>query len=109
MELSKKDKKTVREIIELGLQREYSNALNDADKILSAWKNRSKDNSETYHSLYKHIRDFDKLLARRYDNITGSKYLFIIAAQLYDGVISENDLTDLSDEAQQAVNIIADS
>jgi hypothetical protein len=108
MELSKKDKKTAREIIESGLQHEFAKALFDVDSILTGWKNKSKNNRDTYHSLYKHIIAFDKHIARRYDGMTGSKYLFIIAAQLRDGVISENDLSDLSNEVQQAIKMIAD-
>ena len=108
MELSKKDKKKAREIIESGLQQEFVKALNDVDAILTGWKNKSKSNRDAYHLLYKHITDFDNHIARRYDRISGSKYLFIIAAQLRDGVISENDLSDLSNEVQQAIKVIAD-
>ena len=108
MELSKKDKKRVREIIETGIQKEFANGLFKADNILAGWKNRLKNNHDTYHLLYNHIIGFNKHIAGRYDNITGSKYLFIIAAQLSDGVISENDLRDLSDEVQQAIKLIAD-
>jgi len=38
-ELSKKDKKTAREIIEVGLQKEFAKGLFDADTILTEWKN----------------------------------------------------------------------
>jgi len=44
--------------------------------------------------------DFDKHISRRYDRISGSNYLFIIAGQLLDGVITENDLSNLSGEVQ---------
>ena len=107
MELSKKDKKTAREIIELGLQKEFAKGLFDADSILTEWKNKAIDNREAYHSLYKQITGFDKHIARRYDNMTGSKYLFVIAAQLVDGIISENDLDEFSPEVKQAVIRIA--
>ena len=107
MELSKKDKKTAREIIEMGLQKEFAKGLFDADSILTEWKNKAIDNREAYHSLYKQITGFDKHIARRYDNMTGSKYLFVIAAQLVDGIISENDLDEFSPEVKQAVIRIA--
>lgn len=108
MELSKKEKKTAREIIEAGLQKEFAKGLFDADTILTAWKNKAVDNREAYHSLYKHIAGFDKHIARRYDNMKGSTYLFIIAAQLSDGIISENDLDGFSEEARLAVKRIAE-
>jgi hypothetical protein len=107
MELSKKDKKTAREIIEVGLQKEFAKGLFDADTILIEWKKKAIENREAYHSLYKHISIFDKHIARRYDDMRGSKYLFIIAAQLRDGIISENDLNEFSPEVKQAVIKIA--
>jgi hypothetical protein len=107
MELSKKDKKTAREIIEVGLQKEFAKGLFDADTILTDWKNKAVDNRETYHSLYKQITCFDKHIARRYDDMKGSTYLFIIAAQLSDGIISENDLNEFSTEVKQAIIGIA--
>jgi hypothetical protein len=107
MELSKKDKKTAREIIEAGLQKEFAKGLFDADTILTGWKNKSTNNRESYHSLYKHLTTFDKHIVRRYDGMTGSKYLFIVVAQLRDGVISENDLNEFSPEVKQAITRIA--
>ncbi len=107
MELSKKDKKTAREIIEAGLQKEFAKGLFDADTILTEWKNKAIDNREAYYSLYKQIASFDKHIARRYDDIKGSTYLFIIAAQLSDGIISENDLDEFSEEAIQAIKLIS--
>jgi hypothetical protein len=103
MELSKKDKRVAREIIEAGLQKEFAKGLFDADTILTEWKNKATGNREAYHSLYQQITGFDKHIARRYDNMKGSTYLFIIAAQLIDGIIAENDLDELSPEAKQAV------
>jgi hypothetical protein len=107
MELSKKDKKTAREIIEAGLQKEFAKGLFDADTILTEWKNKAIENREAYHSLYKQITGFNKHIARRYDDFTGSKYLFVIAAQLREGIISENDLNEFSSEAKQATIMIA--
>ncbi len=107
MELSKKDKKTAREIIEAGLQKEFAKGLFDADTILTEWKNKAIDNREAYYSLYKQIASFDKHIARRYDDMKGSTYLFIIAAQLSDGIISENDLDEFSEEAIQAIKLIS--
>jgi len=107
MELSKSDKKAAREIIEKGLQQEFAKGLFDADTILDGWKNKRTNNRDTYHKLYKKIIDFDKHIARRYDRMTGSTYLFIIAGQLNDEVISENDLNGLSGQVIAAVKMIA--
>jgi len=100
MELSKKEKLEIRKIIESGLQLEFANGLSEADNILSAWKANAKSNRDAYQQLYKHIKDFDKHISRRYDRMSGSYYLFIVAGQLSDGVITENDLSNLSGEVQ---------
>jgi len=108
MELSKQEKKVAREIIETGLQKEFAKGLFDADTILNQWKNKSTDNRDAYHLLFKKITDFDKHIARRYDGMTGSKYLFVIAAQFQDGIISESDLEKCSERVKQAVKLIAE-
>ena len=40
--------------------------------------------------------------------MTGSNYILIIAAQFQDGIISESDLTELSEEVRQMILIFAD-
>ena len=106
MQLSKKDKKAARQIIESGLQKEFSNGLSGIDEVLKAWKENKKDNRESYHLLFKTLTDFDKHIARRYDNITGSKYLYVIAAQLHDGIINQAGLTELSEETIQKIKFL---
>jgi len=105
VELSKKEKKIIRELIEKGLQREFEKGLTDTALILDEWKNKTKNNKEAYHALYNHITDFDEHIAARYDRMTGSAYLSILAGQLYDGVISEDDLSVLSGEVKEAVKL----
>ncbi len=100
MELSKKDKKVAREVIEKGLQREFEKGLRKADFILQSWKSKTKDNSETYQHLYKHIINLDRHIAFRYDAISGSRYLLTITDQMLDNVIQEEDLADFSEEVQ---------
>ena len=106
MELTKADKKAAREIIEIGLQKEFKAGLSDAASIIHEWENTSGDNRKYYHELYSKIANFDKHIARRYDGMTGSKYLFIIAAQVNEGFINENDLQILSEEVRAAIERI---
>jgi len=108
MDLLKKDKKTARSIIEKGLQTEYENGLRSCDVVLLKWKSNDIDNRDAYMQLYDTLFKCDEHIGRRYNNITGSRYLQIIASQLYDKVINEEDLKELSDEAKQAVKIWAD-
>ena len=88
MELSKKDKKVAREIIERGVQIEFANGLNQADDVIQKWKNNHSGNREAYHLLFKKIMDFDKNIAR-YDAMTGSTYFLTVANLFADGIIIE--------------------
>ena len=106
MELTKSDKKAARQIIETGLQNEFKLGLLNAGSIVNEWEKAGGDNKAYYHKLYLAVKDFDKHIARRYDAMKGSDYLFIIAAQLNDRVISEDDITELSEDAKKAVAII---
>jgi hypothetical protein len=47
--------------------------------------------------------NFDKHIGRRYDNLSGSKYRLIVASQLFDEVIQEDDLDSLSVEAKSVI------
>ena len=107
MELSKKDKRVAREIIEMGVQKEFAKGLYDADTVLQQWKNKSMNNRDAYHLLFKTIDKFDNHIARRYNGMTGSKYIFIIAWQLFDGIISIDDLKDFSPEVIEGIKLIA--
>lgn len=102
-DLSKKEKKIAREIIEKGLQSEFKTGINQLKEIIDKWNPNLPDHRETYHKLYKTLTDFDKHIAFRYDRISGSNYLAIIAAQLTDKVISINDLNEFSDEIQEII------
>ena len=103
IKLSKHDKKVARTIIEKGLQIEFAKGLFFADSVLDEWKNNVRNNRESYHLLFKAAKEFDKHIAKRYDGMTGSKYIFVIAAQLIDGIIDEADLKDLSEDVQQTI------
>lgn len=102
-ELSKKEKKIAREIIEKGLQAEYKVGIMQLQEIIGQWNPDLPDHRETYHKLYKTLTDFDKHIAFRYDHISGSKYLTIIATQLADKIISINDLNEFSDETREII------
>lgn len=106
MDLQKKDKKVARQIIEIGLQREFEKGLSSFDTILKDWKEKKKGNQESYHLLYRTLTDFDKHIARRYDNMSGSKYFSIIASQLYNGIITQEDIKELSEEIIQKLNFL---
>ncbi|MBA4409045.1 MAG: hypothetical protein Q8S54_18005 [Bacteroidota bacterium] len=102
-EFSKADKKLVRQIIETGLQREFANGLVKMGKIIKDWELKGTSSQDAYYKLFKALKNFDKHIARRYDKLTGSQYKLIVASQLYDEVIGEDDLNGLSDEAKSEI------
>jgi isopentenyl diphosphate isomerase/L-lactate dehydrogenase-like FMN-dependent dehydrogenase len=106
MDLSKKDKKVARQIIELGLQRELESGLNKFDIILKNWKENKQSPKNSYHLLCKTLLDFDTHIEKRYENMTGSKYIVIISNQLHDKIISKDDINELSEEAKQKIHLI---
>lgn len=103
-ELSKKEKKIAREAIEKGVQAEFKAGLENAKKVIAEWEKGGLDNRAGYLQLYKTITDQDKRIGKRYDGITGSRYLVTVAAILYDEQITEEDIKDFSDEAKQTIN-----
>jgi hypothetical protein len=102
-ELPKSQKKIAREIIEKGLQREYQNGIIKVDAIIEKWKSGKLDNRDAYLSMYEKLISHDKHLTRRYDNMSGSKYLIIISGQVADGIISPDELCELDDQARQVI------
>jgi hypothetical protein len=108
MELSKKDKKVAREIIEKGVQIEFANGLNQADAVIQKWKNNHLGNREAYHLLFKKIKDFDKHIARRYDAMRGSRYFLTVANLFADRIITEEDIKDFSKEVIEELYITRD-
>ncbi|HOV11821.1 MAG TPA: hypothetical protein PLT47_03785 [Bacteroidales bacterium] len=103
MELSKKDKKAARILIEQGLHIEYALGLSQFDSILQQWKNKELNNHDAYMQLYDSVIKYDKHIARRYNDLGGSRYLMTVVALLRDGIIAENDLRIFSDEARNNI------
>ncbi len=106
IELTKREKKVARQVIEKGLQVELEQGLTSANAVLKQWKEKKLDNRDAYHLLYQTIRDFDKHIAWRYDDMRGSKYLPVIIGQLEDKVISEEDLEGFSDLVKEKIKFI---
>lgn len=103
-DLSKREKKIARVCIDKGVDAEFEAGLEKAKKIILEWEEESLDNRAAYHKLYKAITDQDKRIQKRYDGLTGGRYLVTVAAILFDGQITEEDIEDFSDEAKQSIN-----
>lgn len=103
-DLSKRDKKIARAAIEKGVNAEFKMGLENAEAIVAGWHKGNLDNREAYHKLYQVIKQQDKRIAQRYDDLGGSRYLFTITCILYEGQITEDDVKDFSDEAKDQMN-----
>lgn len=106
MELSKADKKNARILIDKGIERDLEKILNKSEALLAKWRAGDAATGDLYRELYKHIVASDKQIARNYDGISGSKYLFVLAIQLREGLISEDDLEPFSDQVRQALHLL---
>lgn len=107
MDLPKSQKKIARQIIETGLQREYEKGIKKLDQIISVWKNKDLNNRDAYLEIYDSLTKHDKQIERRYDNMSGSKYLFIIASLLADKIIFIDELNDFTEDIRNKIIFIS--
>ena len=103
-ELSKREKKIARILLDKGVDAEFRTALEQADEILSEWKKGSLDNRAAYHRLFQKVKENDKWIANRYDDLTGSRWLRTVGLIYEDGQITEDDIKDLSEETKDVLN-----
>lgn len=103
MELSESDRITARIIIEKGLQTEYKYSLNRMNAILKEWETAPANHRDIFYKLYRKMVKNDKLITQRYDGVTSDQFLSVMAAQLVDGIIGEEDLESLSEEVRKAI------
>jgi uncharacterized FlaG/YvyC family protein len=102
-ELSKKDKKIAREIIEKGKKNEFESGMQQFEEIIKRGKDQNLSAQECYYELFNAVKSYDKKIALRYDRMSGSNYLYIIAGQLFDKFISKEDLSAFTEEIQNKI------
>jgi hypothetical protein len=100
IELSKSQKKIFRELIELGLQRECKSFTDKIAIFVNSSKWQSGDSHELYLDLYKKVAYFDKYLAKRYNDLSSSRYFFTVFELFHDKVLTEEDITRYDVEVQ---------
>jgi hypothetical protein len=103
IELSKSDKKAARILIDTGLDREYAHGLKKASAILEDWLKGNRDSRDAYMKLYKQVTGYDRHIAKRYNDLTGSRYLITVIGLLFDEVISEDELHGFSDNTKEFI------
>lgn len=106
MDLSKSDKKTARILIDKGIQGEFRNALTKAEQILAAWRAGGGSDKDAYLELFSHIDDCDKQISWRYDRLSGSNYLYAVAVQYRDGLLTGDDLELLSEQPRNEIRFL---
>ena len=98
MDLSKPDKKTARELIEKGLQKDYVIQLKKYDKILTEWKSGKLTPEDAYKKMTVCTEKSIEYIDNRYSYVTGSHY-FDVVFQLYlDNMIDIEDINRFSTE-----------
>ena len=106
MELSKADKKAARILIDKGIAKDFEKILIESEALLAEWRAGATPGGDLYGKLYRHIIASDKQIARKYDGITGSRYFFVLAIQLAEGLIEVDDIKTLSDGVQQRLRFL---
>lgn len=96
-----------RQIIEKGLMAEYGKALLKIEAILIRWKQEKLDNKEVYNKIYDRIITFDKHIGSRYNNLSASNYLYILAGQLFDGFITLKDIEELDEVFRNKILLLS--
>lgn len=107
LDLTKSQKKIARQVIETGLEHEFKNGIGKIDEIILRWKDGKTETKETYYQIFESLKKFDKHIARRYDGMTGSEYLYVLAGQLADEVISIYDLNEFDQIVKNKIIFIS--
>ena len=107
LDLTKSQKRIARRIIETGLQREYEAGIKEFDLIISRWKGEELNSRDAYMELYESLTSHDKHISRRYNRMTGSRYLPILAEQLANKVIAAEELSDFPEDIRQKIFLLS--
>ncbi len=104
-ELSKGEKKVARAAIDKGLDREFRKGMEEFEAIVKDWREgKFPTNKEAYHKLFKAVDEKDNAISRRYDGLTGGRYLITVAGIFMDGYITEEDISGFREETKDIIN-----
>ena len=95
-ELNKTDKKIVRDLIAKGIKEEFRRGMENFHSLLAKWRAEDDNHQEHYATLYAEIRDFNKHIARQYDDMRGSHIVSTLEYQLTYNVVDLSELDALS-------------
>jgi hypothetical protein len=100
-DFTKSQKKKVRELIPIGLSRDYADAIKGAKRICDSFVEGESDPREFYMKLYSTVKNKDKDIVRRYDDLTGSQYFLRLSVLVLDGVLTHDDIECLDAELKE--------
>lgn len=103
-ELTKSEKKVARAAIDKGLDAEFKEGLENFETILQDWRQgKFASNKEAYHKIFKAVDYKDSAISRRYDGLTGGRYLLTVANIYSDGYINEDDIAGFREEIKAII------
>jgi hypothetical protein len=103
-ELSKKEKKIARACIDKGLDAAFKEGLEKSETVIRDWRQgKFSSHKEAYHKLYKELTDKDEAIGRRFDGLTGSRWLMTVAQLFSEKVITEDDIKEFSDQTKAVI------
>ncbi len=106
-ELSKREKKIARACIDKGMEAEFKEGLENFQAIMQDWQaGKFASNKEAYHQLFKAVDEKDDAIARRYDGLSGSRWLITVVELFREGYISDDDIKDFSDVTKAVIRMI---
>lgn len=118
MELTKTDKRLCRQLIHTGLERECKKFAEDMKKLVNppipsaeleapyqeenGWSVEGPWHKK-YIKIYKKIAAFDKHIARRYNDISGGRYIEAVLTLYCHDIISEEELDGFSESVKEHI------
>ena len=107
--LTKSQKKVSRELIELGLQRECQSFKEEIEQFTGSSEWKTGNPQDLYHKLYKIVITFDKHIARRYNDLSGSHYFNTVFDLFNNEIIMPEDIARFDIEIQNRLVSLKES
>jgi hypothetical protein len=105
-DLTKSEKKVAQAAVAKGVDTAFKEAMEKFEAIVKEWRQgKFASNKEAYHKLYKAVDRKDYAIGRRYDGVTGGRYLQTVVGILQDGHITEADIEGFSEPTKEVIKI----
>ncbi len=105
-DLPKGQGKIAQEVIRRGLQKECADFMSQIKEFVNTPDTGERTPHDLYLELFRKVDAFDGHIAKRYNGLGGSRYIFTVINQYIDGVLTDDDLRLFNDEAYQNIRKI---